>query len=89
MGRGDVLDEKALIDHLNNNKIAGAALDTFQKEPLPKESPLWEMENVIITPHIGGNSDIYPQQALVVFQRNLELFLDGDYLDMVNLVPSQ
>ena len=86
MGRGDVVDEEALIDHLRENKIAGAALDTFQKEPLPKESPLWEMENVMITPHIGGKSDIYVQQAAGVFRHNLTLFLEGEHLKMMNLI---
>lgn len=86
MGRGDVVDEDALIDHLKKNKIAGAALDTFRTEPLPKDSPLWEMENVMVTPHIGGKSDIYVQQAASVFRHNLKLFLESGHGKMMNLV---
>jgi phosphoglycerate dehydrogenase-like enzyme len=86
MGRGDVVDEAALIDHLRENKIAGAALDTFRTEPLPKDSPLWEMENVMVTPHIGGKSDIYGQQAASVFRHNLKLFLGNEHANMMNRV---
>ena len=59
LARGGVLDEDALIRALNGKKIAGAALDALATEPLPADSPLWTMPNVIITPHIGGFSDNY------------------------------
>lgn len=87
MGRGDVVDEGALIRVLKERKIAGAALDTFNREPLPPENPLWEMDNVIITPHVGGSSDVYAQQAAPVFRENLRAFLKGKREDMINLVP--
>lgn len=51
IGRGSIVDEKALIEALENNEIAGAGLDVFEKEPLEASNPLWEMENVILTPH--------------------------------------
>lgn len=54
--RGGVVDEKALVDALDNNRIAGAGLDVFTFEPLPKDSPLCEMDKVILTPHIGGGT---------------------------------
>jgi D-2-hydroxyacid dehydrogenase (NADP+) len=86
MGRGDTIDEEALIDVLNNNKIAGAALDVFSKEPLPKDSPLWDMENVIITPHIGGESDIYVDQALPIIKENLRRYINGERRDLINFI---
>lgn len=73
-------------DHLRENKIAGAALDIFQTEPLPKDSPLWKMGNVMIAPHIGAKSDIYVQQMANVFQHHLRLFLGGEYLKMTKLI---
>lgn len=72
MGRGPVVDEAALIAALSDGTIAGAGLDVFDVEPLPGESPFWDMENVIVTPHIGGASDRYPQQAAPIVAGNLE-----------------
>ena len=86
IGRGATVDEEALIKVLKDNKIAGAGLDVFETEPLPRESPLWGMENVIITPHIGGMSDIYTEQALPVFEENLKRFLNGERKDLINLI---
>lgn len=58
VGRGDAIDTKALVKCLQSGKLLGAALDVFEEEPLPKEHPLWQMENVLITPHVsGGNYD--------------------------------
>ena len=56
IARGGVVDEDALIAALRAKKIAGAGLDVFRVEPLPKESPLWDMPNVFITSHVGGMS---------------------------------
>ncbi len=86
IGRGRVMDENALIDALKNGRIAGAALDTFWTEPLPKEHPFWEMKNVILTPHIGGLSDIYMEQALPILEENLRRFLSGERKNLINLV---
>jgi D-2-hydroxyacid dehydrogenase (NADP+) len=87
LGRGDVVDEDALIQILRERKIAGAALDTFRREPLPREHPLWSMDNVILTPHVGGKSDIYVRQAVGIFQENLKRFLRGEAKDLINLIP--
>jgi phosphoglycerate dehydrogenase-like enzyme len=89
MGRGDTIDEDALIHVLKNKKIAGAGLDVFDKEPLPSDSPLWEMDNVIITPHIGGMSDIYSDQILPILRENLSRFLKGERRDLINFIEWQ
>lgn len=77
LSRGGCLDETALSEALQNNRIAGAALDVFSQEPLPPESPLWQMPRLTITPHIGGFSDNYPSQALPIIARNLADYLAG------------
>jgi phosphoglycerate dehydrogenase-like enzyme len=77
LARGGVLDEDALIRALNEKKIAGAALDAHAKEPLPPDSPLWTMPNVIITPHIGGFSDTYVRDAARQFEQSLAHFVAG------------
>jgi phosphoglycerate dehydrogenase-like enzyme len=77
LARGGVLDEDALIRALDENRIAGAALDALAREPLPPESPLWTMPNVMITPHIGGFSDTYVRDAARQFEQNLVHFVAG------------
>ena len=77
IGRGAVIDEAALIEVMTQRRIAGAALDVFEEEPLPAESPLWSLPNVIVTPHISGNSDRYDAMVADVFVENLGRYLDG------------
>jgi phosphoglycerate dehydrogenase-like enzyme len=86
LARGGVVDEDALLDALKKRKIAGAALDVFAKEPLPEDSPFWEMENVILTQHQGGFFDGYPGFALPVVEQNLRKYLAGDLKGMINVV---
>ena len=86
MGRGDAVNETDLIEALKTGKIAGAGLDVFFREPLPPESPLWEMENVMITPHVGGVSDIYIEQALPIVRENLRRYLNHEQKDLINLI---
>lgn len=76
VARGAVLDEAALITALSSGKIAGAALDVFQEEPLPSTSPLWIRDNVILTPHISGNSLRYHEKAAGLFAENLQRYLN-------------
>jgi D-2-hydroxyacid dehydrogenase (NADP+) len=83
IGRGSTIDEAALIQALREKRIAGAGLDTFQKEPLAPDSPLWEMPNVIVTPHIAGATDDYMTKANAIFCRNLRLYLAGQGLTNV------
>lgn len=86
VARGGVLDEGALLEALRNRKIAGAALDVFRETPLPPEDPLWAEEQIIITPMLGGMSDIYLDQAYPIVRDNLQYFLAGDTRSMHNVV---
>jgi phosphoglycerate dehydrogenase-like enzyme len=77
IGRGSLVDESALIDALRQNAIAGAALDVMEKEPLPQESPLWQMKNVFISPHISAVSELlWPRQTELLIE-NLERWFSG------------
>jgi D-2-hydroxyacid dehydrogenase (NADP+) len=87
LARGGVLDEAALIEHLQAGKIAGAGIDVFSKMPLPPDNPLWRMPNVIITPNIGGRSDSFLEQTMAVLEPNLAAFTEGRLKDMRNLIP--
>jgi phosphoglycerate dehydrogenase-like enzyme len=80
VGRGRVVDEEALIDALRSGKLAGAALDVTYKEPLPPESPLWEMENVILSPHTAALSWHENERIVELFAENLRRYLRGDGL---------
>jgi D-2-hydroxyacid dehydrogenase (NADP+) len=75
--RGAVVDEAALTKALREGWIAGAGLDVFEREPLPPESELWGMENVIISPHVSGGTDRYFERAVPIFCENLRRYLDG------------
>jgi phosphoglycerate dehydrogenase-like enzyme len=86
LARGGIVDEPALTAALERGAIAGAALDVFQEEPLPPESPLWTTKNVIITPHLGGFCDVYIDHALPAVEHNMACFLRGDFDGMVNKV---
>jgi phosphoglycerate dehydrogenase-like enzyme len=86
IGRGKVVDESSLIDALKNKTIRGAALDVFEEEPLSKESPLWDMENVIITPHTAGISPHYMERGIEIIKHNIKAYLgDGDFINRVDL----
>ncbi len=86
IGRGEIVDENALIHALESGKIAGAALDVFSQEPLPKDHPFWKTKNLILTPHIGGTSTTYVDQVLSIFEENLRRFLKGERQTLINLV---
>ncbi len=77
VGRGELLDEAALIAALQSGHLAGAGLDVFTTEPLPTDSPLWAMPNVIITPHTSGETPIAMHRAIEIFVDNLGRFLRG------------
>jgi D-2-hydroxyacid dehydrogenase (NADP+) len=86
VGRGETVDELALIEALNHRKIAGAGLDVFATEPLPAESPLWDLPNVFITPHIGGLFHEYQQMAMPLIIGNMRAFLSGRTDQMTNVI---
>ncbi|TDF94089.1 D-2-hydroxyacid dehydrogenase [Paenibacillus piri] len=77
IGRGGTTDEQALIEALRSGRIAGAGLDVFEVEPLPETSPLWEMDNVILTPHNSGSTVYYNDRAMDIFLRNLSDYAAG------------
>lgn len=74
IGRGKVIDEHAMADALKTGKLGGAGLDVFEQEPLEASSPLWELENVIVTPHISGANRRYMDKACELFVENLKRF---------------
>jgi len=78
MARGGVVNEADLIEALQNGTIAGALLDVFEQEPLPQESPLWEMDNVLISPHVAGNSNRYHARAAALFAENLQRYIERE-----------
>lgn len=75
VGRGELIDQPALVNALKTKQFAGAALDVFEEEPLPEDSPLWEMDNVILTPHISGLSRHLPEETLSLFIENLNRYM--------------
>jgi phosphoglycerate dehydrogenase-like enzyme len=80
LGRGSLVDEAALVEAIRSGRIAGAGLDVFQDEPLPGSSPLWEMPEVILTPHTSGMGPDYWERALDQFRENLVRFQAGEPL---------
>ena len=80
VGRGPLVQEDALIEALSAKRIAGAALDVFEKEPLPPESPFWDLENVLITPHTAGMTTKLWERHYTLFSENLRRFLRGEKL---------
>jgi D-2-hydroxyacid dehydrogenase (NADP+) len=80
VARGNVVDEEALVKALEDNRIAGAGLDVFAVEPLPAASRLWNLSNVIFSPHIAGGMEGYAEQATEIFCENLTRYLAGKKL---------
>jgi phosphoglycerate dehydrogenase-like enzyme len=80
IARGGVVDEAALVRALREGWIAGAALDVFEQEPLPPDSPLWRMENVIVSPHVAGYTPHYYERVFDLFADNLRRYMAGELL---------
>jgi phosphoglycerate dehydrogenase-like enzyme len=87
LARGGLVDEEALVEAIRQKQIAGAALDVFEKEPLPADSPLWQMEQVIISPHVSGFTPHYDDLASDLFAENLRRYVAGEPL--LNLVDRE
>jgi len=83
VGRGPVVDERALVDALERGRIRGAALDVFETEPLPPESALWRLPNVLLSPHCADHVPGWVDEAMRVFLRQLERFRRGEPLQDV------
>jgi len=86
VGRGETVDEMALLDALTHRRIAGAGLDVFAKEPLPGDSPLWDLPNVFLTSHIGGLFREYEDYVMPILIENMRRFLLGRYDEMRNRI---
>jgi phosphoglycerate dehydrogenase-like enzyme len=85
VGRGPVINERALIDALSNNKIKGAALDVFDQEPLPADHPFYKLENVLLSPHCADHAPDWLDQAMQLFLAQFERFRKGEpLLNIVN-----
>ena len=87
VGRGPLIDESALIEALREHKISGAALDVFNQEPLPEDSPLWDLENLLIMPHTAGISEKMWERHYALFSENLKRYVSGQPL--LGLVDKQ
>jgi phosphoglycerate dehydrogenase-like enzyme len=80
VGRGSIIDEAALANALRSKKIGGAALDVFDKEPLPSDSPLWDLESLLITPHTAGMTEKLWERHYTLFSENLRRYLSRQQL---------
>jgi D-2-hydroxyacid dehydrogenase (NADP+) len=83
IGRGPLLDEAALVAALQNGDLASAALDVFTVEPLPTSSPLWDLPNVLISPHNADLTEVSRYNSVKFFADNCENFLGGKELECV------
>jgi D-2-hydroxyacid dehydrogenase (NADP+) len=85
-GRGQTVDEAAMLAALREHRIAGAALEVFQTEPLPPDSPFWDLPNVFITPHVGGYVVEYEEFIMPLVVDNMRLYLASRRSEMRNIV---
>jgi phosphoglycerate dehydrogenase-like enzyme len=89
IGRGQVVDEAALIEALRSGHIGFAALDVFTVEPLPASSPLWDMPNVLISPHSASAMPTENERLVELFSHNLRCYLDGRLSEMRNILDKK
>jgi phosphoglycerate dehydrogenase-like enzyme len=82
IGRGAVVDEQAMIERIRDGRIGFAALDVFQHEPLPPDSPIWDLPNTLISPHCSANAPRENERITDIFIRNLPLYLEGRFDEM-------
>ncbi len=78
IARGGIVDEAALIDELKSGRLGGAALDVFEQEPLPEDSPLWNTPNLIVTPHVAGYGQSYVERCVDVLVENVRRLETGE-----------
>lgn len=84
IARGELIDERVLVKALKENWIAGAGLDAYSVEPLPRDSQLWHCENAVLSPHVSGATPHYDDRAVALFSANLKRYLSG--MPLLNLV---
>lgn len=89
IGRGAIVDEAEMIARLRDGRIGFAALDVFQQEPLPPDSALWDLPNVLISPHCSANAPRENERITDIFIRNLPLFIEGRYDEMSPVLDKQ
>ena len=77
-GRGDVVNEAVLVEALQEGLIAHAVLDVYEEEPLPATSPIWQLNNVTVSPHISSHSSRYVERSLSIFKPSLRKWLNGE-----------
>jgi len=87
IGRGAIIDQEALIEALRSGRLGGAGLDVTTPEPLPADSPLWDLPNVLISPHYAGSTVHYEARAFALFEENLQRYLAGEPL--INVVDKR
>lgn len=87
IARGPIVDQAALVRALQEGWIAGAGLDVFDEEPLPADSPLWDLENALLSPHVAGFTPHYDERAAALFAQNMARYLGGEPL--MNLVRKE
>jgi phosphoglycerate dehydrogenase-like enzyme len=80
IARGEIVEQDALIEELQNDGLRGAGLDVFEEEPLPEDSPLWDMDHVLVTPHMAGSTPHYWDRAADIFLDNLDRYRAGEDL---------
>ena len=87
LGRGPTVNQTDLIDVLQTKRMRAMVSDVYEEEPLPEDSPLWEMENVILTPHIAGVSPKYLERAMDIIRHNLPVYVanSGEMINVVDL----
>lgn len=83
VGRGELLDTGALLSHLGSGQVAGAALDVFDTEPLPEESPVWVADNLVVTPHMSGDAEGWRRRLADLFVQNFERYAASEGLENV------
>jgi phosphoglycerate dehydrogenase-like enzyme len=86
VARGEIVDQDALVEQLQMGYIGGAFLDVARTEPIPEDSPLWNLSNVIITPHMAGGSPRFADRCAKIFAENYEAFINGTPHSMINRV---
>ncbi|MGF2615111.1 D-2-hydroxyacid dehydrogenase [Rossellomorea vietnamensis] len=87
IGRGDLFESSILIDALQNNELAHACLDVFEREPLEKNHPFWKMEKVTITPHLSSRTEQYLPRSFDIFRKNLTTYInnENDYINKIQV----